>query len=268
MTKAVDAADPTPLGRVGRFLVRAAVVAALLYLGLCAYLYFDQRNLIYYPEYARTSDNTNLVVSSGRVILKGWALDADKSRALLYFGGNGEDVGAERRTLARTFPDRALFILPYRGYGPNAGEPTEQANFADALALYDAVHAQYASVAVVGRSLGTGVASYLASRRPVERLALVTPFDTLASAAQARFWFVSVSLMLKDRYESVRYVHGYTGPVLVLRAGNDAVIPAASTDRLIAAFPSPPRVVGFPRAGHNSIADDPAYAQVLSKFMH
>lgn len=139
--------------------------------------------------------------------------------------------------------------------------------FSDALALYDAVHGRHAAIAVAGRSLGTGVAIYVASKRPVERLALVTPFDNLASAAQARFSFVPVRLLLKDHYNSARYAHGYSGPVLILRAGNDGVIPSESTDKLIAAFPSKPQVMDFPGAGHNSISDDPRYAQVLLQFM-
>lgn len=258
---------PTAAGIVVRFLMRAAVVMVVLYLCICTYLYFDQRNLIYHPEGAPTADHTDFEVTSGGTHLKGWVLNASNAKALLYFGGNGEDVGAERQDLARIFANRAVFILPYRGYGPNPGSPTEQSNFADALALYDTVHARHPIVAVVGRSLGTGVASYLASRRTVERLALVTPFDTLASAAQARYGFVPVGLMLKDRYESARYVRDYTGPVLILRGGRDSVVPAASTARLIAAFRVRPKVVDFPAAGHNSISRDPGYAEALSQFM-
>jgi pimeloyl-ACP methyl ester carboxylesterase len=199
--------------------------------------------------------------------LKGWLLNASRAKALLYFGGNGEDVGAERDSLAKMFPNRAVFLLPYRGYGPNAGTPSEKVIFSDALALYDAAHAHHVAIAVVGRSLGTGVASYITSKRQVERLALVTPFDNFASAAQARFSLVPVNLLLKDHYDSADYVRGYSGPALILRAGNDGVIPASSTDRLIAVFDSKPRVVNFPDAGHNSISDDPGYARALSQFM-
>ncbi len=263
-----DPTESTVTRIVVRFLGRAALIVLFLYMGFCAYLYFDQRHLIYFPEYARTSDDTNFSLRNGNVVLRGWALNPAKANALLYFGGNAEDVGAERSTLAAMFSDRAVFLLPYRGYGPNAGEPDETANLSDALALYDYVHSSHARIAAVGRSLGSGVASYLASRRPVEKLALITPFDSLTGAAQVQYPVIPVSLLLKDRYESAHYLRRYPGPILILRAGHDAVVPLASTDRLINALTSKPQVITFPEAGHNSISDAPAYAKSLSQFIH
>ena len=121
--------------------------------------------------------------------LRGWKLNPGKSGALLYFGGNAERLDASRDEFARLFPDRTVYLLSYRGYGASEGQPGEAALFGDALALYDAARARHPRrrYAVIGRSLGSGVASYLASQRPVERLALVTPFDSLAEVAQAHY---------------------------------------------------------------------------------
>ena len=90
--------------------------------------------------------------------------------------------------------------------------PSQDALFSDALALYDAVHAKHASIAVVGRSLGSGVACFLASRRPVERLALATPFDSLVSVVQAHYRIFPIDAIAKERYESSRYIAAYAGP--------------------------------------------------------
>ncbi|MBS0431224.1 MAG: alpha/beta hydrolase, partial [Proteobacteria bacterium] len=161
-----NSAEITVQKIIWRFLGRIALALIALYLSFCTYLYFDQRHLIYFPEYARTTADTNYSLRNGNAMLHGWVLNPAKTAALLYFGGNGEDLGAERFTLAKIFADRSLFLLPYRGYGPNAGSPTESAIFSDALALYDGVRADHSRIAVVGRSLGSGVASYLAFRRP------------------------------------------------------------------------------------------------------
>jgi len=72
---------------------------------------------------------------------------------------------------------------------------------------------------------------------------------------------------VQDRYESTRYVAAYKGPVLVVRAGNDDVIPAEHTDRLIAAFATPPRVLELPAADHGTVAADPAYGRALARFV-
>lgn len=124
-----------------------------------------------------------------------------------------------------------------------------------------------APIAVIGRSLGSGVASYVASRRLVERLALVTPFDSLAAVAQSHYPAFPVRWLMLDRYESTRYLPQYRGPLLVLRAGRDEVIPPANTDALLASLKNRPQVIDFPQADHNDISQDPRYAGALRDFL-
>ena len=248
-----------------------ALLALLLgYAGLCALLYFKQRDLIYYPAAtAIPAAATDFELVREGVTLRGWRLNPGKARTLIYFGGNAERLDASREEFARLFPDRTIYLLSYRGYGASEGQPSEPDLFGDALALYDDVRAQnrQAAIAVVGRSLGSGVASYVASQRPVERLVLVTPFDSLAEVAQAHYPMFPVRLLMRDRYQSTDYLPLYAGPLLVLRGGRDEVIPPANTDRLLAALKRKPQVVDFPRAGHNDIAQDPAYAETLRDFL-
>lgn len=122
-----------------------------------------------------------------------------------------------------------------------------------------------APVALVGRSLGSGVASYVASQRRVDRLALVTPFDSLAAVAQAHYRWLPVRWLLRERYDSVHWLAGYRGPTLVIRAGRDEVVPSANTDRLVAALPRTPQLEAMPQAGHNTL-DEAAYGRALARF--
>ena len=261
-------ANPVFLKVLLRSAARVVSLVLLAYVGACLFLYLQQRSLLYFPAATHVAvQDTNFALRNGGVVLRGWVLNPGQSRALLYFGGNGEALGADGKELATFFPRRTIYLLAYRGYGASGGEPSEQALFADALALFDHVHSQHASVAVVGRSLGSGVATYLASQRPVERMALVTPFDSLANVAKAHYSMFPVDRLLKDRYESTRYVRQYSGPILVLRAGRDNVVPSADTDRLLASMQKTPLMVTFPSASHNSISDDPGYAAALSEFM-
>lgn len=245
-------------------------VLLLGYAGLCALLYFKQRDLIYYPGATivpATATDFGLVREG--VALRGWRLNPGKSKALIYFGGNAERLEESRDEFMRLFPDRTVYLLAYRGYGASQGQPGEPALLGDALALYDDVRTRQpeASIAVIGRSLGSGVASYVASRRPVEKLVLVTPFDSLADVAQAHYPVFPMRLLMRDRYRSTEYLPRYAGPLLVLRGGRDEVIPSANTDRLLAALKREPRVVDFPNAGHNDISRDPAYAEALRDFL-
>ena len=257
-----------------RALARPALVLLLLlvlcYGGIVAYLYSHQRQLIYLPQFTRQPMmETNFSVDVDGLSLKGWVVNAGKRDALIYFGGNGEAVQRNVDDFRQWVPDRSSYLVPYRGYGPNAGEPSQDALFADALRLFDSVKARHPNghIAVVGRSLGTGVASYVASRRDIEKLVLVTPFDSMVSMAEARYPWLPIDRMLEERFESDHFLSGLDVPLLLLRAGRDEVIPAAATDRLIAVLPQAPEVIRFPKAGHNDIDRFPDYWPATSSFL-
>ena len=189
--------------------------------------------------------------------------------AVVYFGGNAERIEFSRDEFAAWFPHHTVYLMAYRGYGASDGTPRESHLYADALALFDHVSSRHSGpIVVVGRSLGSGVASYLASQRPVARLALVTPPDSLANVARMHYPWLPVRKLLKDRYESTRYLAKYRGPVLVIRAGRDQVIPAASTDRLIASLAAPPQVIELPAADHNTIGEDARFGAALRGFVN
>lgn len=254
--------------RMQSLALAAAIVVAVAYLAICAALFFGQRRLIYFPQ----PRGLGPAVAAGSFVNDGVRLQLTVRPhagrgAVLYFGGNGEDVSGSLAPLAEAFPGRELVLLHYRGYGGSEGRPTEAAIAADAAALFDRVHAAHPDVIVVGRSLGSGVAARLAGTRPVAGLVLVTPYDSVLGIAQAQFPWVPVGLLLVDRYESWRYVPAIKAPVLLLRAERDEVIPAASTERLRTRFaPAQLRYVVVPGAGHNTISDDPAYAAELAAF--
>jgi len=243
------------------------IAVAVLYAGFCAVLYLTQRSFQYFPT-ARRLGPTQMAAQfkSGDTLLQLTVRPHAGPGAVLYFGGNGEDVSSSVAPLMAAFPGREIVMLHYRGYGGSAGRPTEAAIAADAAGLFDEVHARHPDVIVIGRSLGTGVAARLASTRPVARLVLVTPYDSLLAIAQRQFWFAPVRWLLIDKYESWRYVPGIRAPVLILRAEHDELIPAASTEALRARFPpGQVRVVVVP-ASHNTIIDDPLYVRSLADF--
>src|SRR5262245_46680804 len=113
--------------------------AALMYLALCGVLAVFQRSLLYFPQ-ARTNKAAATVilpVAGASLVVTTRASTGDG--AVVYFGGNAEDVSWSVDTLADAFPDRALYLPHYRGYGGSSGTPSEAALFSDALALFDDV---------------------------------------------------------------------------------------------------------------------------------
>lgn len=237
---------------------------ALVYLGVCALMFVAQRSLLYYPVAgAQPAGAERVDIASGDVTVRVWARAAG-AEALVYFGGNAEDVGGNFAPFAAAMPQRALYLVNYRGYGGSSGSPTEAGLLADALAVYDHVAARHSRVAVVGRSLGSGVAMHLAHERPVSQLALVTPFDSIENVAAGVYPFLPVRWLLKDRFDSVSRVTGVGALTLVVIAGSDDVIPRARTDALVAKFPAGQvRVEVVPGATHNNLDYEPLLAAFL-----
>ncbi|MCC5825610.1 alpha/beta fold hydrolase [Alkalimonas sp.] len=219
---------------------------------LCLLLYLLQRQLIYFPVPAAFPPEQPLVLQQGQHQLLVSQQSRSGPQALLYFGGNAEDVSVNLPEFSAAFPEHAIYLMHYRGYGGSEGRPSEQALVSDALALFDKVATQHSDITVIGRSLGSGVAVQLAAKRPLQQLVLITPFDSLTKLAQQQFPVVPVRWLLKDRYESARYASQIDTPTLLLVAEQDEIIDRARSKALYQAFaPGIARLQLYP-GGHNS----------------
>jgi len=248
-----------------RVITGFALVAGMVYLLACLGLYLLQRSMIFYPQPAHSAtaqSSVSFTVEGARLHATARPLAAPD--AVLYFGGNAEDVSGSLPTLSEAFPESALYLLHYRGYGDSTGKPSEAALFADALAVFDQLRAKHPNITVIGRSLGSGVAVHLASLRPVQRLVLVTPYDSIAELAAQQFRMFPVRWILTDKFESWRYAPLVTAPTTLIAASDDEVIPQASSRQLLARFkPGVARYVVIPGTGHNTISGQPSYIQAL-----
>ncbi|MGH8480983.1 MAG: alpha/beta hydrolase [Nevskiaceae bacterium] len=248
-------------------LLSTLTAIALVFAGVCVLMFLAQRALLYYPVGGGPPAGAErLEVRSGDATVRVWARGVPGAGALIYFGGNAEDVGMNFAPFATALPGRALYLVNYRGYGGSSGSPSERALFDDALAVYDQVQARHPAVAVAGRSLGSGVAVHLASRRPVSRLVLVTPFDSIENVAAGIYPFLPVRLLLLDKFDSASRVAAVRAPTLVVIAERDEVIPRARTDALVAKFPAEQvRVEVVRGATHNALDYEDLLAAFLEK---
>jgi hypothetical protein len=238
---------------------------ALIYAGVCALLFFAQRSLLYFPVAGSAPAGAERIdLPSGDATLRLWARPVPGAEALIYFGGNAEDVGQNFAVFAASMPARALYLVNYRGYGGSTGVPTETALLADALTVYDYVRARHANVAVAGRSLGSGVAVHVARERPVSHLALVAPYDSIANVAAGIYPFLPVRWLIRDRFDSAARIAGVRVPTLVVIAERDEVIPRARTDALLAALPAGQARVEVVRGATHNALD---YEALLAAFL-
>jgi pimeloyl-ACP methyl ester carboxylesterase len=250
-------------------LLSSISVVALAYLGLGLILFLMQRSFMYFPspEYSYPGTRTMLFQSGDEKILA-WVLNENQPNALLYFGGNAEGVENNIPLFTGAFRDHTVFLINYRGYGGSTGSPSESALLEDAINIFDKLDKDYHRISVIGRSLGSGVATYLAAHRNIDKLVLVTPYDSVMNVARARFPIYPISILLKDKFDSLQWVSKIDALTLMLIAEYDEVIPPRHAHNLAAAFPAEQLTVEVLSAAfHNTISNQPRYLELLEDFL-
>jgi len=231
-------------------------------------LFIFQRDFLYYPTEKHTHPFQIKQFLIGEESIDVIVLNKGKSNAIMYFGGNGESVVGNAPDFVKIFPNHTVYLVNYRGYGGSTGTPTEQSLYSDARHIYDSIINQHKQVSVIGRSLGTGVATYLASQREIHKIILVTPYDSIEHIAQDRYPIYPISLLLKDKYNSIRRIKDIKSDTLIILAEHDMVIPLKYSTQLIKAFPSLQVTVEIIKgAGHNSLSQKEVYYQLLKQFI-
>ncbi|MCP4334773.1 MAG: alpha/beta hydrolase [Gammaproteobacteria bacterium] len=245
------------------------LVLAAIYLLMAAYLYVFQNKLIYYPV-AHDADfgAQEITVDNQGTLLHGWVLNPNRDKALIYFGGNSELLTHRSAYFEDVFSDYSVYLINYRGYGKSQGNPSEAALFSDALAIHDRLQEQHSSITAYGRSLGSGVAVYLASQRPLEKLILLTPYDSIAAVGQSIYPMFPIRYLIKDRFDSAELAVSIRIPVLIASAEHDREIPLAHTLALRERFQQASVVYQqIAGAAHNDIIDFPQYRAAVEKFI-
>lgn len=227
-----------------------AGVASVLWLGMIAAVAAAQRKLVFNPTHIREVDKPrstghrtrNIVLrAADGTKLQGWLMkpaEPGPHPAVIYFGGRSEEVSWVVRDAGSMFPGMVVLAMNYRGYGDSHGEPAEHCLVEDGCRLYDwlaeRADVDPARIAVVGRSLGSGVAVQVAKERPAHSIVLITPYDSILALAKRKFNLVPVEYVLQHRFESVKYAALLKAPTYVLRAEQDDVVPHSHTDQLVA----------------------------------
>src|SRR6185503_3599950 len=194
--------------------------------------------------------------------LHGWFFESNSAPAnatIIFFHGNGgniSDVGwVGQRLSSRGFN---VLLLDYRGYGRSEGDlDGEEGLYADADAGYEYVTKTRGvrpdTVVLYGQSLGTAVATDLASRKQCAALILESGFSSASDLASTVLPLLPrwLHFLTRNRFESARKLSRVECPVLITHGDPDGTIPTENGHRLFAAANEPKKLLIFPGAGHN-----------------
>lgn len=266
-----------------KYLRNIGILALALYVTVCGLLYFYQDKLLFHPQPNTKAEVANFLNQNPGVDTVCYTM-SDQTRIgtyvfkdtdlapmplIIYFGGNAEEV-SHLISKRAYFKHCAVALVNYRGYGQSSGSPSEKTMFSDALEVYDQLKnlrgIDASRIIILGRSIGTGVATYLASERPVKATVLITPYESMIAVAQEKYPFVPIRLLINHPFESQKYAAKITTPVLALIARNDAVIPRQHAYNLLKSWKGKFSFLEV-EADHNSIMDEEEVWKKIEAFM-
>lgn len=247
-------------------LLRSAGLLLLGYAAICLYLYWRQEQMLFLPEQAPLDRVRREAQAAG---FRLWP-SADAGYRALLAEPTGPVVGTclvwhgnagsarQRDYLAAPLLKNGwrVVVAEYPGYGARpAGSRREAALVAEARELAWAVQRRFdGPLLVLGESLGAALAAAVAgdTALPVEGVILLTPWRELAGPARHHYPWLPVTLLLRDRFDNAAALAKFRGPVVIVTAGADEIIPASEGRRLYQAVNSPAkRWQEIPGAYHN-----------------
>jgi len=264
------------LTKIAKIIVTVILLAALAFVSACTWIYLKQDSIIF-PGLHLLKSNGNYKLLPGVRALKIQTDDNETLQAFtsvaedisitpvseyvaLIFHGNGES--AELQNFIPFFRNIGVQALTfdYRGFGDSTGWPSEEGLYRDSIAAAEALKrisgVPYARFIVLGNSIGSGPAAFLARKIDPAALVLLAGFADFKELASAKPPYSFFTFMLRYRFPVAQYLSALKTRCVVLAHGHaDEVIPFSNLANLKAALPQSTRVSALEsvEAGHNDI---------------
>jgi len=257
------------------FVVIAIVAYAVATLGM----YVFQRKLQYHAENKSLTPEgvgisgasvETLTAADGEKIILWYAPARAGMGTILYFQGNAGEIG-DRPLRFNYYHSRGFGVayVSYRGFGGSSGSPSEAGLMADANAAYDwllAKGVEPGRIALLGESLGSGVAVQLAAKREVGAVALEVPYTSTVEVAAKIYWWLPVHALMKDQFKSIDFIAAVVAPLLIIHGEEDGLIPVEFGKRLFAAANQPKELDVVPGFGHDVLFEETTWAREAEFF--
>ena len=221
-----------------KYFYLAVSSVVLAYFIIILFVYFYQRNLLYHPSennYLNDKITFNyeeiFIETDKNINLKSWFIkkDLNKFKTILIFHGNAGNLFNRVYKLNELNKlDVNILLISWRGFSGNKGKPTEKNLYHDAEEAVKWLNNRGAiskNIILYGESLGTGVAIELGTRNAFGGIILESPFTSIANAAKIYYPYLPVSIILKDRYDSIGKIKNINTPIFIMHGKMDNIVP-------------------------------------------
>jgi uncharacterized protein len=258
-----------------RFLITIFTIISIIITIIFSLIYFNQEAMIFFPnklgknyvfKFEGKYNEINVKTKDGK-LLNGLLFHADSTKGLIfYLHGNGGAIdswGEIASTYTNMYYD--VFFLDYRGYGKSEGEISSQKEiYEDVQSAYNEMKLKYAEdkITILGYSIGTGPAAYLASQNHPKRLILQAPYFSLEDMMQIKFPFLP-SFLLKYKFETNQYLPNCKMPITIFHGNKDGVIPYSSSLKLKPLLKPSDTLITLDNQGHNNMSANDIYLKSI-----
>jgi alpha-beta hydrolase superfamily lysophospholipase len=263
-------------GKAKRRIKRTLIGLVTFYLTSGTALYLLQDLLFFHPKKLPSSHRftfphpfTELNIPVGDRNLNVVQFKAANTKGIvLYFHGNMRNI--ERyANQAPLFTQHGydVWMVDYPGFGKSTGKRTEETMYADAQLLYNIALKEVPAedIVIYGRSIGTGVASYLAAHQPCQQLVLETPYYSIEAIARYYAPIFPVKSLMHYRFPINEYLPRVKAPITILHGTRDEVIPYRQAKRL--ASIKEVALITIPKGKHNNLSDYPLFQQTIARLL-
>jgi len=254
-------------------------ILLLLYISICVLMYFKQEWFLFLPDklpqdfkfnYPNTHEVFLPIENNQHIHGLHFSNQKQPESVILYFHGNAGALDKWGVVAEDFLPfGYDILIMDYRPYGKSQGDLSEQNLFTDAQLAYDYLRKNFSpnDIVIYGRSIGTGIATHLASKNLCKALVLETPYFNLYDIIKDHFTWIPKKNLMRYQFRNDLHVKKVNSPVYIFHGTADRVVPFKSGIKLKPLIPENNFMV-IENANHHNIGQFVEYHQKLESILH
>ncbi len=258
------------------FLIFIAIVVIVSIL-----IYFFQERFLFHPEklskdfvfqYENQEVDEYNVQLSDKVLINGLHFKTKNPKGVVfYLKGNSRSIkGWGKFAVDFTLHSWDVIMMDYRGFGKSTGKRTQQTMKDDVQAIYNKIKENVAEkyIIVYGRSLGTGLATKIASTNSPKMLILACPYYSMSKNVKRYLPFIPLGLVMRYSMPTYKWIKYVKCPIKIIHGTNDKVIPMKSSFKLSKINPKLTRVYPIIGGGHKNLHNYESYHRALKEILN
>ena len=257
------------------------LIALIVIAAISVFVYFFQERFLFHPEklskdfkfqYENQEVEEYNVKLNEKVLINGLHFKTKNPKGVVfYLKGNSRSIkGWGKFAIDFTLHGWDVIMMDYRGFGKSKGKRNQQTMKDDVLAIYDKIkeNVDEKYIIVYGRSLGTGLATKVASMNNPRLLILACPYYSMSNNVKRYLPFIPLGLVMRYTMPTYKWIKYVKCPIKIIHGTNDKVIPMKSSIKLSKIKPERTRLYPIIDGGHKNLHNYPGYHRVLKEIMN